>query len=169
MAHHCEPKCSRFSWPRRAGPALGVWVWLGFAGGSCAETTQLRVNIEGDFQVPDDIERLVVEFRGSELTFQTSHELRSPSRPLREALILYPGSRLSGSVQIRVRGQHAERTVAAAMQDAAFTRNRSVAVQLRLEPRDEEPASADDEEENSNPFLLTAQPVRWLDESDDAP
>lgn len=151
----------------RNGFSLVLCLWACLA---CTETTQLRLDIVGDFQVPDEIERLVIEFRGDEVTFQTSHELRTPRRPLFESLILYPGSVLNGSVEIHVRAQNGERQVASSTNSVEFVPKQSRSIELRLQPDDEDqPIWQDEDEEfllNGNRNLLY---VRWLEREHDVP
>lgn len=147
----------------------GLWGVLSLPGLGCSESTQMRVDIVGDFQVPDEVERLVVEFRGNAFTFQTSHELRPPSRRLHESLILYPGPSLSESVEIRVRGEGESRTLALATGNAAFQQNQSVSIELRLQPSNaNEPSLAPEDDDNSE-GNIDALPMRWLDGDDDVP
>lgn len=136
---------------------------------ACAENTQIRVDIVGDFEVPEDIERLVVSFRGEEVTFQTSHELRQPRRRLYESLVLYPGSVLNERVDIRVGGQLGGRSVALGTGSVTFIPKQSQTIELRLERNEELPVLSSDEDEVLRDDNLTdALYLRWLEHRHDA-
>ena len=137
---------------------------------ACAETTQIRVDIVGDFEVPEDIERLVVEFRGEEVTFQTSHELRPPRRRLYESLVLYPGSVLNERVAIRVGGHEGGRRVALGTGSMTLIPKQSQTIELRLARDEETPiVSSDENEVIDNGNLTDALYMRWLEHRHDAP
>ena len=138
---------------------------------SCAETTQIRVDIVGEFQVPDDIQRLVVAFRGEELTFQTSHGLGGSSRQLFESLVVYPGSGLNERVEIQVLAHGDDRHVAMAAGNATFIPQQSQNIVMRLEPYIEDFSNADENaaQSGAGESVPDALYLRWLERRHAAP
>lgn len=115
------------------------WRWaLGLALGStlllsaCRSETRLFLTIEGDLQVPDDADQLLVELRSDDATFQTSHALTRPAPHLSETLAISEGQQIRGQVDIVVHAHKGNRRVASGATTARFVEDATVPVTVRL-------------------------------------
>ena len=111
-------------------------------GVACRPATRLLLTIEGDLEVPDEVDQLLVEMRSDAATFQTSHALSRPSPRLEETLSIGEGEEIRGQVAITIEGLKGNALVARGAASARYVDEATVPVAVRLLPADLDDADA---------------------------